>query len=164
MVSWNTGDSLEVFEKIADPACALAEAAYRHTSPEHRYHIALNTAIFVYIDDHGEEHLDAIEQFAVRFTRGETQLSPALDTLVGLLRNVHQLWTTVGADAIIAGTLDAVTAMHIEYTTKEMQIKPHATLYPYYMRTRSGICPPYAHFIFTKSWRTTPKSYLQLLP
>ncbi|TFK83819.1 terpenoid synthase [Polyporus arcularius HHB13444] len=153
-----------VIEKFVDCACDFAETAYGHISPEHLHYVALYTAIILYIDDLGGTHLDAIQQFVARFTRGDKQLSPALDTLVDLLRGAHQLWTQVGAEAIIAGTLDAVTAMYIECTTHEMEIKPDATWFPYYLRTRSGICPPYIHFIFMKSWRATSDSYLQMMP
>ncbi|KAI0714026.1 terpenoid synthase [Cerioporus squamosus] len=164
MGSWKSGDSIDVIEKLVDSACAFTETAYGHLSPEHLYYVGLYSAVILYIDDLGAEHLDAIQEFAARFTRGEKQLSPALDTLVDLLRDAHRLWNDVGADAIIAGTLDAVTAMYIECTTRDMEIKPHATLYPYYLRTRSGICPPYIHFLFMNTWRATPDSYLQMLP
>ena len=165
MVSLGTGDSLEAIEKLVDPACAWAEIAYEHTSPEHLYFVALYTAALLYIDDLGSKHLDAVEQFAARFTRGEKQLSPALDVLVDLLQDAHRLYTKVGADAIVAGTLDAVTAMYIEYTTQNMEIKAHATLFPYYLRRRTAICPPYIHCIFMKSWRgPSTDSYLQMMP
>ncbi|RPD62212.1 terpenoid synthase [Lentinus tigrinus ALCF2SS1-6] len=161
IVAWKSSDSVEAIEKLVDSACAWAETGYGHTSPQHLHYIALYTAVILYIDDVGGEHLDAIRQFAARFIWGEKQLSPALDTLVDLMRGAHQLWTDVGADAIIAGTLDAVTAMYIEYTTQDMEIKPQATLYPYYLRTRSGICPPYIHFIFMSSWRATADTYME---
>ena len=164
MLAWKSGDSVEVIEKLVDPSCSFAETAYDHTSPEHLYYVALYTAVILYIDDHGGKHLDAIRQFAARFAQGKKQLSPALDTLVDLMRGAHRLWTDVGADAIIAGTFDAVTAMYIECTTQDMEIKPQATLYPYYLRTRTGICPPYIHFVFMKSWRDTTNSYLQMMP
>ncbi len=150
--------------KLVDSACVITETAYGHTSPVHQHYIALYTAIVLYLDDIGHKHLDAIKQFASRFTRGEKQLSPALDDLVQLMRQSHELFTDVGADAIVSGTFDAVTAMYIEYSTQDMVIRPPATLYPWYLRVRSGICPPYIHFIFMKSWRPTAESYLQMMP
>lgn len=164
LLSWQSADTEETLAKFAETACDYTETGYGHLSPVHQHFVALYTAIILYIDDIGEQHLDAIKQFASRLTCGEKQLCPALNALVQLLRQAHELWTDVGADAIIAGTLDSVTAMYIENTTRDMEIKPKATLYPYYLRTRSGICPPYIHFIFMKHWRPTTKSYLQMLP
>ncbi|KAI0770509.1 terpenoid synthase [Fomes fomentarius] len=164
MLSWQSADTEEILAKFAETACDYTETGYGHLSPVHQHFVALYTAIILYIDDIGEQHLDALKQFASRLTCGEKQLCPALDALVHLLRQAHELWTDVGADAIIAGTLDTVTAMYIENTTRDMEIKPKATLYPYYLRTRSGICPPYIHFIFMKHWRPTTESYLQMLP
>ena len=118
----------------------------------------------MYVDDLGERNLDAVMRFTGRFAKGETQPDPVLNCLADLLRRSHELWTQYGSDAIIAGTLDAVTAMYIEYTAQNLVVKPTATRFPYYLRTRAGIGPPYIHFIFMKSWRATPESYLQLLP
>ena len=157
-------DSVAFIEKLVDSGCSFAETAYGHTSPVHQHYIALYTALILYIDDIGNKHLEAVRQFAGRFAQAKQQLCPALDTLVQLLRQAHELWTSVGADAIISGTIDAVTAMYIEYTAQNLVVKPTATRFPYYLRTRAGIGPPYIHFIFMKSWRATPESYLQLLP
>ena len=150
--------------KVLDGAAVYAETTYAHTSPAHRLYIARYTASLMYIDDLGARALDAVMRFTGRFARGEPQPAPVLEVLAGLLRKAHELWNVYSADAIVAGTLDAVAAMYIEYTTKHVAIKPQATWYPYYLRTRSGICPPYIHFMFMKSWRATTESYLQVMP
>ncbi len=147
-----------------DGSCVYAETTYGHTTHEHRYFIALYTACLMYVDDLGERDLDAVRRFTSRFAKGERQPDPILQCLAGLLGRAHDLWTQFGADAIIAGTLDAVTAMYIEFTTQGMVVKPSATLFPYYLRTRAGLGPPYIHFIFMDAWRATPESYLQILP
>ncbi|EJF61095.1 terpenoid synthase [Dichomitus squalens LYAD-421 SS1] len=147
-----------------DGSCVYAETTYGHTTHEHRYFIALYTACLMYVDDLGERDLDAVMRFTGRFARGEKQPDKILQRLAQLLGSAHDLWTQFGADAIISGTLDAVTAMYIEFTTKDMVVKPSATRFPYYLRTRAGLGPPYIHFIFMKEWRATPESYLQVLP
>ena len=157
-------DSIEHIAKTVDTSCAIAEIAYGHTSPVHQHYIALYTTIMVYLDALDHKHLEAVRQFAARFTKGEKQLFPPLDTLVQLLQQAHELWISGGADAIVSGTIDAVTAMYTEYTTLHLNIKPGATWYPYYLRYRAGIAPPYIHFLFMKSWRPTTESYLQMVP
>lgn len=164
MVSWKSGDSKEAIERYVHSSCALVESTYAHTTPDHMYYIALYSAIGFYIDDYGGKYLDAIRQFVARLTRGEKQLIPALDTYVDLLRSTHQLWSEVAADEIIAATLDDVTAMYIERTTQDLEIKPYGSLFPDYLRARTGFCRPYVHFIFMKSWRTATDSYLQMMP
>lgn len=164
LATWPSDISPAVIAKILDGSCVYAETTYGHTTAEHRYFIALYTACLMYVDDLGERNLDAVMRFTGRFAKGETQPDPVLNCLADLLRRSHELWTQYGSDAIIAGTLDAVTAMYIEYTAQNLVVKPTATRFPYYLRTRAGIGPPYIHFIFMKSWRATPESYLQLLP
>ncbi|KAI0714027.1 terpenoid synthase [Cerioporus squamosus] len=161
---WPTDINPAVVLKILDGSCVYTETTYGHTTPQHRFFIALYTACLMYVDDLGERDLDAVMRFTGRFAMGKEQPNPVLNRLAGLLRQSHELWTQYGADAIIAGTLDAVTAMYIEYTAQDLVIKPSATRFPYYLRTRAGIGPPFIHFVFMQSWRPTPESYLQLLP
>ncbi|KAI0755151.1 isoprenoid synthase domain-containing protein [Daedaleopsis nitida] len=164
LASWPADIDHSLIAKILDGCCVYVETTYGHTTAEHRYFIALYTACLMYVDDLGERDLDSVMRFTGRFAKGEEQPDSVLNCLAGLLRRTHELWTQYGADAIIAGTLDAVTAMYIEYTTQDMVVKPSATRFPYYLRTRAGIGPPFIHFVFMQSWRATPESYLQLIP
>ena len=162
---WNAYDNHNAIGRLADTSCSIAEKAYGATSPEYRRFIALYTASCVYIDDVGNPvTVDAARKFGGRFTRGEPQGVAALDTLATLLREGYALLTEVGADSLVSCTISAISAMGIEYTTQSMEIVPHATRWPAYFRLRTGICASYAHFMFMKSWRETPESYLQLLP
>ena len=158
------GDNPQVVEPLTTVGCEIAGNTYKHTSPQHQYYIALFTACVTYADDLGGRHIEALGQFSRRFATGEMQLSPALDVLADLLKQSYDLWPEVGADGIVSGTLIAITAMYIEYTTGNMQVTPRATWWPNYFRNKTGICSPYAHFNFPKGWRSTPDSYLQLLP
>ena len=158
------GDDIAFADKFSRTACDLAHIIYGHTGPEHQYYIALYTVCYLYADDLGSRHVDALAQFSRRFGTGEKQLNPVLERLAELMRESHNLWPQVGADAIISGSLEAISAMFIECTCGDMEITPKATWWPNYFRNRTGICPPYAHFNFMKSWRSVPESYLQLLP
>ncbi|KAM5539460.1 hypothetical protein V8D89_006912 [Ganoderma adspersum] len=158
------GDDPKVAEKISVVAADLAGTIYTHTSPEHQQYIALYTACVVYADDLGSRHVQALAQFSRRVVTGEKQLSPALEVLADLLKQAYNLWPEVGADAIISGTMMAITSMYLECTTGHMTVTPQATWWPNYFRDRTGLPSQYAHFNFMKSWRSTPESYMQLLP
>ncbi|KAH9924336.1 terpenoid synthase [Epithele typhae] len=149
---------------LVDCACSYTEASYGHLSSQHQRFVALYTACILYIDDLGGQQLEPVCQFASRLAGGQPQLTRALETLAGLLKEVHTLWPAYGADAIISGTLDAVSGMYLEYTTQEMEPNPIATWWPMYLRTRTGINAPYIHFMFMKGFRDTPETYLQILP
>ena len=162
---WKTYDDHRATEALADTSCSIAEKAYGHTTPAHQRYVALYTACCVHVDDVGNPvTVAAAQAFGSRFSRGEPQLHPALDTLAALLREAYTLYTEVGADAIVSCTIDAMAAMGIEYTARDMKIIPNATRWPAYFRARTGICAAYAHLMFMKSWRETPVTYLQMLP
>ncbi|KAI0662064.1 terpenoid synthase [Cubamyces menziesii] len=162
--SWNVGLSSKHAECFIETGSHFAETAYRHTSPEHRFFAARYTAYFLYADDIGQHHVEALKEFPRRFMNGEPQLNPILDRLVNLVKSAHELWTDVGTDAIIIGTLEAISAFYLEYATHDMVIKPGAVRYPDYLRLRSGIDPPFIAFVFMRGWRDTAESYLQLIP
>ncbi len=150
--------------KMVETSCSYAETAYAHTSPEHRFYIALYTACMLYGEDVGNDDPDAVSQYARRLVRGEEQVHPIFDRLTTLLKDAHVYWTDVGADAVVTGTIDALSATYIEFATSGMRISPSATRYPYYLRTRAGGGPQYTHFMFMRSWRETAETYLQILP
>ncbi|KAI0333771.1 terpenoid synthase [Cubamyces sp. BRFM 1775] len=162
--SWEVELSPKHAQCFIETGSHFAETAYRHTSPEHRFYAARYTAYFLYADDLGQHHIEALKQFPRRFMTGEPQLDPILDRLVALVRCAHELWTDVGTDAIIIGTLEAISAFHLEFSTHDMVIKPGAVRYPDYLRLRSGIDPPFIAFVFMRGWRSTAESYLQLIP
>ncbi|KAJ8472883.1 hypothetical protein ONZ51_g8216 [Trametes cubensis] len=162
--NWGVDINPSMLEKMVETSCSYAETAFGHTSFEHRYYIALYTACMLYGEDLGEHDPDAVTQFARRLVRGDKQVSPIFDCLADLLKQAHLYWSDVGADAIITGTVDALTATAIEFATTGTPVAPSALRYPYYLRTRAGGGPQYTHFMFMRSWREKADSYLQILP
>ncbi|KAI0366905.1 terpenoid synthase [Pilatotrama ljubarskyi] len=162
--SWAVHVHPRMLDKMLETSCSYAETAFGHTSFEHRYYIALYTACMLYGEDLGEHDPDAVTQFGRRLVRGEKQLSPIFDRLADLLKEAHLYWSDVGADAIVTGTIDALTATAIEFATTGSPVAPAALRYPYYLRTRAGGGPQYTHFMFMRSWREKADSYLQILP
>ncbi|KAI0769053.1 terpenoid synthase [Trametes elegans] len=150
--------------KSIDASCIYVETVYAHTPPEHRRYIALYTVCMLYADDLGEHDPDAIMGFTHRFATGEQQPNDLLECLAGLLRRAHALWPHYGADAIITGTLEALTAAYVENTTREMVLKPLATRYPTWLRLKAGIAAPFTNFVFADEWKDIPQAYLQIIP
>ncbi|KAI0714047.1 terpenoid synthase [Cerioporus squamosus] len=164
IATWRVDIEPRMVGKMIETSCSYAETAYCHIPPEHRHYVALYTACMLYGEDLGESDPESVAQFARRLIRGERQLNPIFDRLVDLLKEAHIYWTDVGADAIITGTVDALSGTFVEFATASMVVAPSATRYPWYLRTRAGGGPQYTHFMFPRSWRDTPDSYLQLLP
>ncbi len=149
---------------MVDASCSVVETMYGHTPAAHRRYIGLYSACIIYADDVGEQDPNALRQFTQRFVRAEPQPNAVFECLAGLLRQAYELWPQFGADCIISGTLDALSANYIECTTHGMRAKPLATCYPTYLRQRASFGPAYTNFMFPNSWRETPESYIQILP
>ncbi|KAI0662063.1 terpenoid synthase [Cubamyces menziesii] len=156
--------SPKFLDKTVNASSIYVETVYGHTPPEHRQYIALYSACMFYAEDVGEHDPNAVMEFTRRFVQGKKQSDEIFECLAGLLRRAYEYWPPFGADSIITGTLDALSANYIECSTKEMQIRPSATRYPTYLRLRAGISAPYTHFLFPNTWMRAPESYLQILP
>ncbi|KAJ8482664.1 hypothetical protein ONZ51_g5210 [Trametes cubensis] len=156
--------SPKFLDKSINASSIYVETVYGHTPLEHRQYIALYTACMFYAEDVGEHDPNAVMEFTRRFVRGEKQPDEIFECLSGLLRRAYEYWPPFGADSIITGTLDALSANYIECSTKDMHIRPSATRYPTYLRLRAGISAPYTHFLFPNTWKRAPESYLQILP
>ncbi|KAI0670954.1 terpenoid synthase [Trametes maxima] len=164
VAEWNTPASDKFFERTIDVSCLFAETAYGHVPLEHRRYVALYTLCFLHIDDIGVHDPSSSMHFGRRFIRGEPQSNDALESLAGLLKRAHELWPQYGADSIITGTLESVTANHVECATYDMAVNPCATRYPTYLRMKTGIGAPFTHFIFASETEESLVAYLQIVP
>ncbi|EIW61324.1 terpenoid synthase [Trametes versicolor FP-101664 SS1] len=164
VAKWDTDLPPAAIGKLVHASCSVVETMYGHTPAAHRGYIGLYTACIIYADDVGEQDPDALKLFTQRFARSEPQPNAVFECLAGLLRQAYDLWPQFGADCIISGTLDAISANYIECTTHEMRAKPLATCYPTYLRQRASFGPAFTSFMFPNTWRATPESYIQILP
>ncbi|KAI0643152.1 isoprenoid synthase domain-containing protein [Trametes meyenii] len=164
VAGWNTPASEKFFEKTIDVSCLFAETAYGHVPLEHRRYVALYTLCLLHIDDIGVNDPNSSMYFGRRFIRGEPQPNDALESLVGLLKRAYELWPQYGADSIVTGTLESVTANHAECVTNDMAVNPSATRYPTYFRLKTGISAPFTHFIFASATEESLATYLQIVP
>ncbi len=165
IVSWDRGLSWTYINALTDTSCTIAECCYSHTSSEHQLLIALYTAYAVYADDVGKHNIEAIRQFAQRFTQKAPQLDPVFDRMTTLLGTMYNFYPQISADGIISNTLEYFTATYIELTTQGGVIAPAGVRYPYYLRLKTGVASAYAHFNFTQEWVAGAGTfYLQMLP
>ncbi|KAG8940252.1 hypothetical protein FRC04_005461 [Tulasnella sp. 424] len=162
--AWDLDVSTTFTDKMLSNSCNMAECTYPFCSFDIQYFIALYTAFTFYADDHCEDDPEPIGQFAFRFSTGQKQLDPVLDRFAAHLKNAFDLFPLAGANVIVSGTFDSMNGMYLEYTTKDMTIRPQAIRYPTYLRSRAGVGVPYAQFSFSKAWRDRVNSYLQIIP
>ncbi|TBU31867.1 terpenoid synthase [Dichomitus squalens] len=165
VVSWNLNLESSYVEAVVDTAAATGEYTYGHMSYEYQRFSAMYTVCLAFVDDQGYRIPDAMGQFGQRLLLGQPQLHPALARLAALLKTVHELFARVSADAIVTNTLDGISAMYVEVTSKDSICSPLATKYPYYHRLRVGFASGYAHIGFVKSLEDVlGTSHLQLIP
>ena len=164
IAQWPIDVSSTFTEKMLSNSCNMAECCYPLAGPEHQYFVALYTAFTFYADDHCGTDPEPIGQFAQRCVEGAPQLDPVFDRFAAHIAKASGLWPRVAANAIVNGTFDSMAAMYIEYTTKDMVVRPGATRYPYYVRAKAGVGVPYSCFMFPTAWRAGVDSYIQIIP
>ncbi|KAI0333768.1 terpenoid synthase [Cubamyces sp. BRFM 1775] len=163
--SWGVGLSKQIIEGLVDTACSIAESAYAHLPYEHQLFIALYTAHFVYVDDLGNRDLESLGQFHRRYATREDMPDPVLGRIVQQFRDMYRLYPRLSADAIIAGSLETLIGMYIEYATKNVPAVPGATMYAPFLRQKTADGLAYAFFNFVKGWRDPSDTYhLHVMP
>ncbi|KAI0662060.1 terpenoid synthase [Cubamyces menziesii] len=165
VVSWDTGLSTQIIEGIVDSSCSIAESAYPHLPYEHQLFVALYTTYFIYIDDLGNRDLEMLGDFHRRYANREDMSDPVLERIVRQFRDIYGLYPRLDADAIIAGSIETLVGMYIEFSTKDVPAIPGATTYAPFIRRKTGDGLAYALFSFAKGVRDpSDKFYLQVLP
>lgn len=154
----------KLLTKLTQSAAVLAETSYGHLPQPYLHYAALYSCFFFYADDFAEKHPDRIKDFPLRFLRGQGQDDPVLDKYAEHLRNAYDMFPQVAANMIVSGSLEFLTATYIETTTKDLKLSNHATPYPWFLRSRSGVGVVYGHMAFPKSDSYDFKSYIQLAP
>lgn len=154
----------KLLTKLTQSAAILAEASYGHLPEPYLHYAALYSCFFFYADDFAEKNPDRIKDFHLRFLRAQPQDDPVLDKYAEHLRNAYDLFPQVAANMIVSGSLEFLTATYIETTTKDLKLSNHATPYPWFLRSRSGVGVVYGHMAFPKSETYDVRSYIQLAP
>ncbi|KAJ8473610.1 hypothetical protein ONZ51_g7753 [Trametes cubensis] len=165
VVSWDAGLSTQIIEGIVDSSCSIAESAYPHLPYEHQLFVALYTTYFIYIDDLGNRDLEMLGDFHRRYATREDMLDPVMERIVRQFQEVYRLYPRLNANAIIAGTLETLIGMYIEFSTKDVPAVPGTTMYASFIRQKTGDGLAYTLFNFVKGARGSSDTvYLQVLP
>nr|BCX55500.1 sesquiterpene synthase [Phanerodontia chrysosporium] len=146
-------------------AINIAKTAYAHTPVPTQVHIAMWTALCIFVDDF-EIETAAVEQFAERFHAGGPQLHPLLDVFAGTLRAMPRFFHAHGAAGIVANTVQYVTSTLFDKVTEEKGLEVHASArdYPLYKRARNGIGEGYGFCIFDKENFPDVSTHIQVIP
>ncbi|KAI0662061.1 terpenoid synthase [Cubamyces menziesii] len=165
IVSWNANLSAAYIDALNDTCCTIAESAYAHTPYEHQLLIAIYTTYMVYVDDLGQRDLEALGEFVRRFVARQDLQDTVLTRIVQQFQEMYEYYPRLSADTINSKSVEALIGMYIEFTAKDMSVVPGATMYPSFLRLKTGIGASYALFNFVKGWRDPSDNfYLQLIP
>ena len=165
ILSWNHVLGPAFVQDTIDTSCTMAESAYGHTSYDHQFLIATYTTFLAYIEDLGEHNVEALGKVVRWCVTREDLQDPILEGMLLQFRDMYNYYPRFGAEAINTSTLGAMLGMHIECVSKDMVIAPRATMYPGFLRLRTGAGIGFALFNFVKDWRDPADSYyLQLIP
>ncbi|KAJ8473611.1 hypothetical protein ONZ51_g7752 [Trametes cubensis] len=165
IVSWDANLSAAYIDALNDTCCTIAESAYAHTPYQHQLLIAIYTTYMVYVDDLGQRDLEALGEFVRRFVARQDLQDTVLTRIVQQFQEIYDYYPRLSADTINSKSVEALIGMYIEFTAKDMSVVPGATMYPSFLRLKTGIGASYALFNFVKGWRDPSDNfYLQLIP
>ena len=119
----------------------------------------------VYVDDLGQRDLEALGEFVRRYFARQDLQDTVLTRIVQQFQEMYEYYPRLSADTINSKSVEARIGMYIEFTAKDMSVVPGATMYPSFLRLKTGIGASYALFNFVKGWRDPSDNfYLQLIP
>lgn len=87
------------------------------------------------------------------------------------LNNMYTFYNPISANCIITATLEFITGCVLE-TQNNITTMPlhrptmtgHQNLYPYYLRSKTGVAPAYAFMMFPKEENPNMEVYLEVIP
>ncbi|KAK7036079.1 isoprenoid synthase domain-containing protein [Favolaschia claudopus] len=128
---------------------AMGSFGYAHLpNRTTRILIAIYTACGIYLDDVYKEDVDAASMFNQRFFEHSPQADPVLDCFARVILELGDHFERVASNIMMTSTLNAVTALTLEFKTQGMPIHPKALGYPTFSRVMSGASEAYTIFIF----------------
>ncbi|TFK66359.1 terpenoid synthase [Pluteus cervinus] len=157
------GEGARSLEAFIPAGVVMSTIVYAHlANTSTRIFIALYTAYIYYLDDMFQNNVDSVKQFNERFIMREKQDEPALDSFAELLYEFPKHFNEVASKIMLTSTLNAVTALLLEYETREMKLATGAHSYASFLRWISGTSEVYALFAFPAE--VPLQSYIQVLP
>ncbi|KAJ6607568.1 isoprenoid synthase domain-containing protein [Mycena sp. CBHHK59/15] len=145
----------ETVAKHLPGGVVMSSTGYAHLpNRSTRVLIAIYTACGIYLDDVFKEDVEAVSVFNQRFFEHALQGDPFLDCFAQVLLELGDYFERVVSNIMVTSTLNAVTALTLEYKTEGMtvQMSPSALGYPTFSRVMSGASEAYTLFIFPRDF------------
>ncbi|KZV64296.1 terpenoid synthase [Peniophora sp. CONT] len=164
--SWGIGEAMNGVMKYLDVGLGAAELFYPSHHFELKIIVAISTTIVTWIDSVVDSILDAVSDFQRRFYARLPQLHPVLDHFANYILRLYDHYEAYVAGAMITSIccfMD-VTCLEIRALTKRMTAKRESKLWPYYVRSLSGIASFYSFACFPKVDHPDLIHYIQAIP
>ncbi|KAI0031073.1 isoprenoid synthase domain-containing protein [Vararia minispora EC-137] len=164
--AWNIGEAVDGFMKCVDVGLAAAELFY----PSHEFDLkiimAICTAGMKWMDNVADDILDALAEFQHLFYAHLPQLHPVLDCYANYMLKLYDHYEAYVADAMIMSSCTFIdgSVLEVRALTKRVSTKPDAKLWPYYVRSLSGISGFYSYACFPKKDHPDVVDYVQAIP
>lgn len=152
-----------VYLPHVDASINIATMAYGHTHPDVQVQVTIYTILLIAIDDLGVDSR-AMEEFVQRLHLGEHQLHPILDHLVENLRDMSKYFLPYAASAIVAATLQYVSATAFDKQAEDASMAPETVQYVEYKRVKNGVAEAYGFMIWDKFDFPDLTTHIQVIP
>ncbi|PLB51691.1 terpenoid synthase [Aspergillus steynii IBT 23096] len=104
---------------------------------------------YMFVIDDSDEALDAeLASFEGTLFEEKSQQSPFLQSLFAFLNDLGSHFGPFSRTMIFKSMIEFITGRLIETRYKEMQPPSAAVKFPYYLRQKTGVAEPFAHFMF----------------
>ncbi|KAJ7091835.1 hypothetical protein C8R44DRAFT_647324 [Mycena epipterygia] len=118
------------------------------------------------MDNVADSILEALTAFQARFHARQPQLHPVLDCYAGFMLRLYDHYEPYVADAMIMSSCTFIngSCLEVRALTKRVAAKSDAKLWPYYVRSLSGISGFYSFACFPKKDHPDVVDYVQAIP
>ncbi|KAJ7346263.1 isoprenoid synthase domain-containing protein [Mycena albidolilacea] len=164
--SWNIGDAVDGFMKCVDVGVAAAELFYPSHEFDLKIIIAICTAGMKWMDNVADGIIEALTAFQGRFHARQPQLHPALDCYASFMLRLYDHYEPYVANAMIMSSCTFIdgSCLEVRALTKRVAVNSDAKLWPYYVRSLSGISGFYSFACFPKKDHPDVVDYVQAIP
>ncbi|KAF8160349.1 hypothetical protein K438DRAFT_1985778 [Mycena galopus ATCC 62051] len=164
--SWKIGNAVSGFMKCVDVGVAAAELFYPAHEFDLKIVIAICTAGMKWMDNVADDILEALTVFQSRFYARQPQIHPALDCYARFMLRLYDHYEPYVADAMILSSCTFIngSCLEVRALNKRVPTKCDAKLWPYYVRSLSGISGFYSYACFPKKDHPDVVDYVQAIP
>ncbi|KAJ7269807.1 isoprenoid synthase domain-containing protein [Mycena rebaudengoi] len=164
--SWNADDGNDgkTFKAVSKKAVSVVEYFYCYLSLEEKFAFAMYCWFFFYIDDLSAQPY--LEDFQRRMLLGLPQEHIPLAGFQKALIRLYSYWDPVNANSMSCAAMEFVSGTVLEERKEviEMAVRPSASNWARYLRTKSGMAPGFSSTAFPSSAYSDISIYIQALP